>query len=87
MKNYSLCFRESRIMKQSDGGSTDYYKLPRSVRECQDVIEALNMTFAQGNIQKAIWRICSGGSENPVYDYKKIIWFAQREIQRIKKGK
>ena len=79
------------------GGSSSYYKVevsnpvsggdPYTV-ECQDVIEALDMSFSEGNIFKAIWRICAAkkgkakkGYEDSVYDLEKIIFFAQRELQ------
>lgn len=87
------------------GGSSSYYKVnvgnPVSggipyVVECQDVIEALDMSFSEGNIFKAIWRICAAkkgkakkGYEDSVYDLEKIIFFAQRELQieKMKRGK
>lgn len=79
------------------GGSSSYYKVsvqnpvskgePYTV-ECQDVIEALGMSFSEGNIFKAIWRICAAkngkakkGYEDSVYDLEKIIFFAQRELE------
>lgn len=53
--------------KKLTGGSSDYYKVkvdnPTSpevepyIAECNDIIEALNLSFAEGNIVKAIWRI------------------------------
>ena len=86
------------------GGSSSYYKVdvsnlvsagdPYTV-ECQDVIEALDMSFSEGNIFKAIWRICAAkkgkakkGYEDSVYDLEKIIFFAQRELQieKMKRG-
>lgn len=70
-------------MKQSNGGSTDYYKIPKAIKECIHLIYALKMNFSQGNIQKALWRICSGGSTNHAYDYRKIIFFATEELKRI----
>lgn len=78
------------MIKKSDGGSTDYYKLPKTIkaiRECIQLINALQMNFAQGNIQKALWRICSGGTTDALYDYNKIIFFANSEIKRIKEEK
>lgn len=76
------------MTKKSDGGSTDYYKLPKTIkaiRECIQLINALKMNFSQGNIQKALWRICSGGTEDAIYDYNKIIFFAKEEINRVKR--
>ena len=86
------------------GGSSSYYKVdvanPVSAGDpytvgCQDVIEALDMSFSEGNIFKAIWRICAAkkgkakkGYVDSVYDLEKIIFFAQRELQieKMKRG-
>lgn len=65
----------------NNGGSTDYYKLPPMTRDLQDLIEHRKMNFAEGNIFKAIYR--DKGSR--IYDMNKIIYFAQREINRLKK--
>lgn len=74
------------------GGSSDYYKVviknPTTfdpyVAECNDVIEALDMNFAEGNIFKAIWRKAAArqgkrkAGHNEQYDNEKILFFAQR---------
>lgn len=55
--------------QQKTGGSVDYYKChvadPISkgepyTAESIDIIEALGMTFAEGEAFKAIWRTCTG---------------------------
>lgn len=92
------------VTPEYTGGSSSYYKVevsnpvsngdPYTV-ECQDVIEALDMSFSEGNIFKAVWRICAAkkgkakkGYEDSVYDLEKIIFFAQRELQieKMKRG-
>lgn len=70
----------------SDGGSSDYYKLPPDSKELQDLIEDRNMNFAVGNIFKAAYRLGSKAGINDLYDIEKIIWFASRERKRIMKG-
>lgn len=74
------------------GGSSDYYKVviknPTTfdpyVAECNDVIEALDMNFAEGNIFKALWRKAAArqgkrkAGHNEQYDNEKILFFAQR---------
>ena len=95
---------EDESIPEYTGGSSSYYKVdvanpvsagdPYTV-ECQDVIEALDMSFSEGNIFKAIWRICAAkkgkakkGYVDSVYDLEKIIFFAQRELQieKMKRG-
>jgi hypothetical protein len=68
----------------NDGGSASYYELPDGAMELQDLIEYKGMNFAVGNIFKAAYRLGDNGSHsNPRRDLKKIIWFAQRELDRI----
>jgi len=64
-----------------DGGTTSYYQLPDGIEQLQDLIEYRGMNFAVGNIFKATWRLGSGNSD-PLYDLRKIIWFAERELKR-----
>jgi hypothetical protein len=59
--------------------------------ECNDIIEALNMSYAEANVFKAVWRICAArtlgkkkkGHEDPQYDAEKIVFFADRIHQQI----
>lgn len=82
------------------GGSSDYYKVPVAdptsggpayVAECNDIIEALNMPFADGNAFKALWRIAAlaQGNGKPgtteVYDAEKLVFFAQRILLRAQR--
>jgi hypothetical protein len=67
------------------GGSSDYYKLPEGCQELQDLIEYKNMNFAMANIFKATYRLGNKPGTDRIYDLEKIIWFANREIERIKK--
>lgn len=66
----------------SDGGSTQYYELPEGARELQDLIEHKNMSFSRGNIFKACYRLGDKDSATVLYDLKKIIWYAERELER-----
>lgn len=85
--------------KALTGGSSDYYKVhienPTTLNseydaECNDIIEALNMNFAEGNIFKAVWRMAASrlGNGKPgnsyLYDAEKIEFFAQRLIKQNK---
>lgn len=70
----------------NNGGSTDYYKC-QGMKDLQDIIENRNMNFAQGNILKAAFCFNVGRHEGTSYERElnKIIYFANRELQRIKK--
>jgi hypothetical protein len=78
------------------GGSSSYYsveiKRPTTsgrapyIAECNDIIEALGMDFAEGNAFKAIWRIAAARQgkqkkgHNEKYDWEKINFFAERKL-------
>lgn len=81
------------------GGSNDYYKVavarPTSgvepyTAECNDIIEALQMTYAEGNAFKAIWRhalarrgIGKQGNTQK-YEAEKAEFFAKRLVELAK---
>ena len=65
------------------GGSSDYYKFPEGAREIMDLIEHKNMSFALGNIFKAVYRLGDKPGVTQMYDLEKIIYFAEREITRL----
>lgn len=96
--NPKIAFRrrnKTREVTQLTGGSSDYYKVhianPTTpslnatstyVAECNDIIEALELNFAEGNILKAIWRIAAlrqgrgkPGVTSGLYDAEKIKFF------------
>lgn len=61
------------------------------VAECNDVIEALGMNFAEGNAFKALWRMAAArsgkfkkGYEDEVYDAEKLVFFGERIIEMAK---
>ncbi len=83
------------------GGSSSYYRkyiekptTPGTdpyIAECNDIIEALNMNFAEGNIFKAIWRMCAArlgktkkGYTDGRYDAEKVLFFAERLLLSYK---
>lgn len=85
--------------KKPTGGSNSYYRVrvtnPTTpgvdsyTAECNDVIEALGMTFAEGNVFKALWRSCAartlgdvkpGMAADGIYDAEKMVFFSQRVL-------
>ena len=83
------------------GGSVNYYKVeiknptsegvaPYTV-ECNDIIEAMGMNYAEGNAFKAIWRKCAArngkakkGYTDGLYDAEKVVFFGQRMVEMEK---
>ncbi len=81
------------------GGSSDYYKLPiknptsggdQYIAECNDIIEALGMNYAEGNAFKAVWRHAAlrQGHGKPgstlKYEAEKVVFFGQRLLEQVK---
>jgi hypothetical protein len=63
--------------------------------ECEDIIEALGMTFAEGCAFKAIWRSCAartlgkvkaGQDAAGVYDAEKVVYYGQRMLAQRKRA-
>lgn len=79
------------------GGKTNYYivKVKRPQREeqapyqaeCEDIIQALNMTFDEGCEFKAIWRTAAARQANgkpghdALYDAQKRVHYATRSLK------
>ena len=87
--------------EEHTGGSSSYYRvsvahpttLPEPYEaECNDIIEALDMTFAEGNTFKANWRIAAARQgkrkkgNDAVYDAEKICFFGPRILLKEQNG-
>lgn len=89
------------MSEEHTGGSVSYYdvvikestnpdhqcEIPVTI-SCNDIIEALDMNYAQGNAFKALWRIaaakqgkCKKGN-NTKYDAEKVVFFAERILKQ-----
>lgn len=92
------------MSQKNTGGSVDYYSVeikapttegrPRYIAECNDIIEALGMNYAEGNAFKAIWRkaaartlgIKKAGYDEGLYDSEKTEFFGKRmKVQALLK--
>lgn len=89
------------MSKEHTGGSVSYYqvdvKQPTTpgrrpyTAECNDIIESLEMTPAEANVFKAVWRTAAArtlkrekAGNNEVYDAEKVIFFGGRMLVRAK---
>ncbi len=63
------------------------------IAECNDIIEALGMNYAEGNAFKAIWRSAAhrtlgkrkaGAKDDGLYDAEKVAFFGQRLVALAK---
>lgn len=62
-----------------------HYKSHPSGIECIDVIE--HMTLNVGNAIKYLWRAGLKSEETTEVDLRKALWYIEREIARLNKGK
>lgn len=93
---------EGKHIVEYTGGSVSYYQVkitaPTSggdayTAECNDIIEALGMNYAEGNAFKAIWRRCAArtlgkakaGYKDGLYDAEKVVFFGERMVAQEKK--
>lgn len=75
--------------EEHTGGSSSYYdiELGGSTIRCLDVIEALDMSYNEGNILKAVWRIAAAKQgktkkgNNMHYDAEKVVFFGERLVE------
>jgi hypothetical protein len=97
-----FCKNERAHAEQKTGGSVDYYKChvadPISggapyTAESIDIIEALGMTFAEGEAFKAIWRTCTGrmggavkADNKALYNAEKVEFFGARMVRAAKRS-
>jgi hypothetical protein len=65
------------------GSCPSQYSLPEGASELQDLIEHRSMNFALGNIFKACYRLGGCSHSDAERDLNKILWFAQRELDRV----
>lgn len=70
----------------SDGGSTAYYRLPPGATELNDLIEDKGMSFARGNMFKALYRLGLKEGIDQEYDLEKLQYFLNRLKRMHTKG-
>lgn len=69
---------------RSDGSTASYYELPDGVRELQDLISHRNMNAQIGEIFRACYRYGLVEHSEMLRDAKKIKFYAEAEIARLK---
>lgn len=76
--------------KPGDGSSADYYVIPSEVlppgaEQLQDLISFRNMNAQLGEIFRAAYRYGQGHHSPRERDLRKIIFYAQAELDRLEK--
>lgn len=97
-----MALLDNVVSVEKTGGNVNYYLVdivdPKRLEpyraECEDIIEALGMTFAEGCLFKAIWRSCAartlslhkeGQDKAGIYDAEKAVYYAAR-VLAVRKG-
>lgn len=87
MDAFGLAFKEpdpeAETTGVSDGGATSYYDFPTGFSTLADLIDFKDMNFNIGNIFKAAYRLGRKKGVDRRYDLNKIIYFAQRELNKL----
>ena len=71
----------------SDGSTASYYELPIGATELQHLISARNMNAQIGEIFRACYRYGRVEHSPEIRDIKKIIFYAQAELERLERLK
>lgn len=72
-------------MSKSDGSTADYYVLPESATQLQDLISHRDMNSQIGEIFRACYRYGIVSHSDKMRDAKKIRFYAQAEVERLEK--
>lgn len=88
-ENGDLHYPSPEEEEEYTGGSSSYYDVTVNGTEirCLDIIEALNMNYAEGNAFKAVWRIAASkqGKQKKgntrLYDAEKVVFFGERLVE------
>jgi hypothetical protein len=69
----------------SDGSSASYYELPEGATELQHLISYRNMNSQVGEIFRACYRYGLASHSDQLRDARKILFYAQAEVDRLAK--
>lgn len=70
----------------SDGGATDYYRLPEHATELRHLISHKGMSKSRGDIFKACYRLGEKEGAGVEYDLNKMLFFVMDLIEMHKRG-
>lgn len=71
----------------SDGSTASYYELPKGATELQHLISHRDMNAQIGEIFRECYRYGMASHCDKLRGAKKILFYAQAEIERLEKGK
>jgi hypothetical protein len=71
--------------QRSDGSTANYYQLPPGATELQDLISFRDMNAQDGEIFRAIYRKGRASHSDELRDAKKVLFYAQAEVDRLER--
>ena len=80
-----LYAKNSPDKEHSDGSTASYYELPASATELQHLISFKDMNAQIGEIFRACYRYNQVAHSDARRDIKKIIFYANAELERLEK--
>ena len=83
---YSCSYSASGGLIKSDGGSTDYYRLPEHATELRHLISHKGMSKSRGDVFKACYRLGEKDGAEILYDLKKMKFFVEDLIEMYERG-
>lgn len=76
---------DSKINNDGSNANTTHYNLPPDATEVKHLIWYKNMNAQVGEIFRAVWRLGTAGHSSKERDLRKIIAYAEQELERMKK--
>lgn len=67
----------------SDGSTASYYELPEGATQLQHLISYRNLNAQDGEIFRAIYRKGRASHSDELRDAKKVLFYAQAEVERL----
>jgi hypothetical protein len=92
------CSLDNSAKTKASGLDNDYWLIdiahPKRLEpykvECEDIIEAMNMPFAEATVFKSLWRLCQlrAGNGKPgsteQYEAEKMVYYSDRTLAKVK---
>ena len=71
---------------RSDGGSTNYFKIPDHATELRHLISFKSMSKSRGDVFKACYRLGEKDGTDTLYDLNKMKFFVEDLIEMYNRG-
>jgi hypothetical protein len=69
----------------SDGSTASYYELPEGATELQDLISFKDMNAQVGEAFRSLYRYGQSSHSDKMRDCKKVIYYMNAELERLKR--